>query len=54
MIVTSEQKKIHSGLKSEFFMQIWHHGKLYCSEFYSLVKYETIKQITTQKDNGNA
>ena len=41
----------HSGLKSEFFMQNWHHKKLHRSEFYCFVNYEIIKQITKEKMN---
>ena len=43
MILTGKKNIFHSGLKSEFFMQIWHHRQLHRSEFYSFVKYETIK-----------
>ena len=40
------KKIFYFSLKFEFFMQIWHHRKPYRLEFYSFVKYETIKQIT--------
>ena len=53
MILTCEQFFFffHSGLKSEFFIQNWHHRKLHRSEFHSFVNYEMIKQITKEKVN---
>ena len=39
-ILRVNKKLFHSGLKFNFFMQIWHHRKLYRLEISSFVKHE--------------